>query len=105
VSKFVVTDVFGNTVVGSFSAWDHVTEGHPEMADQEDLTKRAIASPHSVHETSTNARLMFRGVTISTGFWKGNFPKVLVNYTRNGVGFLITAYLDTLEPRGKKIWP
>jgi len=105
VSKFVITDVFGQTVVGSFSARNHVVDGHIEMIDQEELVKRAISSPKSVHETSDPARRLFRGATITMGFWKGNFPKVLLRYTKNGVGFLLTAYLDTLEPRGKKIWP
>jgi len=105
VSKFVITDIFGQTVVGSFSAWNHVIDGYKEMIDQEELVKRAISSPTSVHETSDPLRRLFRGATITTGFWKGNFPKVLLRYTKNGVGFLLTAYLDTLEPRGKKIWP
>jgi uncharacterized protein YuzE len=72
------------------------------MIDQEELVKRTIFSPTSVRETSDPARRLFRGATITTGFWKGSFPKVLLRYTKNGVGFLLTAYLDTLEPRGKK---
>lgn len=105
MSKFVVSDVFGQTVVGSFSAWDHVVDGHPEMADKLDLVKQAISAPKSVHETGTSTRRLIRSETITSGFWKGSFVKVLVNYTKGGVGFLITAYLDTLEPRGKQIWP
>jgi hypothetical protein len=104
VSKFVVTDVFGNTVVGSFSAWDHVIQGHPEMVDQENIVKAAIVVPAAVYETSRKDRLLFRGETLSSGFWKGSFAKVAVNYRANHTGFLITAYLDTLEPRGKKRW-
>jgi hypothetical protein len=103
VSKFVVTDVLGNTVIGSFSAWDHVIQGHPEMVDQENLVKAAIVAPAAVYETSRTDRLLFRGEALSSGFWQGSFAKVVINYRAN-IGFLITAYLDTLEPRGKKRW-
>jgi hypothetical protein len=106
MAKFVVPDVFGQTVVGTFSAWDHVLQGHAEMANYEELVKQAISSPKSVHETRDPARRLFRGATITTGLWNGSFVKVVVRYTRkNGVGFLLTAYFDTLESRDKQIWP
>ena len=80
-------------------------KGHPEMADKEDLVKQTIIGPVSVHETHDVARRLFRGGTISGGFWKDSFPCVVIEYNRNGVGYLRTAYLGTLEPRGKQIWP
>ena len=103
MSKFVVTDVFGLTVIGSFNAWDHVIQGHREMIDQVDTVKAAIVEPLRVYETSRTDRLLFRGQTLLSGFWQGNFAKVIVNY-RTNIGFLITAYLATLEPRGKIRW-
>jgi hypothetical protein len=105
VARFTVTDVFGRTVVGPFAAWEHVVGGHAAMADFEDLVKAAISRPKSVHQTSDVARRLFRGSTIVTGFWRSAFPCVVVEYDRTDVGYLRTAYLSTLEPRGKVIWP
>ena len=87
VARFLVTDIFGQTVVGSFSAWDHVVKGHPEMADKEDLVKQAISSPLAVHETSSATRRLITGARITSGFWSGSFPVVLVEYKKSGVGF------------------
>jgi hypothetical protein len=92
-------------VIGPFAAWDHVLEGHQEMADKEDAVKQAITNPISVHETSDVARRLFRGSAIGTGFWSGSFPCVVVEYDRRDVGYLRTAYLSTLEPVGRKLWP
>jgi hypothetical protein len=105
VSKFVVTDVFGNTVIGSFAAWDHAVRGHPELKDKESLIEMAIASPTSVHETSNAVRYAFRGATISSGFWSNSFPIAVVQYRQKDLGYLITAYLTTTETRGSRKWP
>ena len=75
------------------------------MAGKEDLVKQAIIQPVSVHETSDVARRLFRGSTIGTGFFKGNFPCVVVEYDRSDVGYMRTAYLETLDPKGKRLWP
>jgi hypothetical protein len=102
--KFQTTDVFGHSVVGSFSAWDHAIKGHPEMADKEDWAKAAIEKPVSVHSGNTAAHLVFRGLAIAVGFWAGSFPVAVVEYNSQNVGFFRTAYLSSLEPIGKVIW-
>jgi hypothetical protein len=103
--KFVATDVFGNTVVGSDSAWSHTQGRHPEMLGKEDAVKLAIEQPVSVHRGGTPAVSLFKGQTIAAGFWKGSFVIAVVEYTKKGSGHLMTAYLSTLDPRGEKIWP
>jgi hypothetical protein len=105
VSKFVVTDVFGNTVIGSFAAWDHVTRRHPELKDKESIIEETITSPKAVYKTSDSARLMFKGAMILSGFWKDTFPVAVVEYGQRALGHLITAYLSTSEPRGNRKWP
>jgi len=103
--KFIVTDVFGKTVVGSFSAWDHVQRRHPEMAGRENEVKSAIERPTSVHQGDTPSDQVFRGELIQGGFWKGSFAVAVVTYgAKGGSGFLKTAYLSTLEPRGAELW-
>jgi len=105
MARFTVNDVFGRVVVGPFSAWDHILQRHPEMADKEDLVKDTITAPVTVHETSDAARRLFRGKTITDGFWKGSFACVIIEYDKADVGYVRTAYLATLEPRGKVLWP
>jgi hypothetical protein len=103
--KFIATDVFGNTVVGSLSAWSHVQTRHPEMIGREDQVKVAIEQPVSVHQDDTPNVSLFTGQVITTGFWKDSFPVAVVEYIKSGNGYLKTAYLSTLGPRGTKIWP
>jgi hypothetical protein len=105
VARFTITDVFGHVVVGSFSAWDHLVKGHPEMTDKEDAVKDAIEHPTAVHLGNTAADRLFRGQAVTAGFWKGAFPVVVVEYNNQNVGFLRTAYLSNLAPKGAKIWP
>jgi hypothetical protein len=102
--KFNATDVFGQTVVGSFAAWDHVKKGHPEMAGREDQVKTAIEQPVTVHEGNKPHTLVFRGQQIAKGFWRNASVLAVVEYRRNGDGYLNTAYLDTLEPPGAVKW-
>jgi hypothetical protein len=104
VAKFTITDIFGQTVVGSFSAWDHLVKGHSEMADKEEHVKQAIEHPLAVHLGNTPADRLFRGSTIQTGFWNGSFVVVVVEYNKQNVGFLRTAYLSNREPQGAMIW-
>jgi hypothetical protein len=102
---FTVTDVFGNTVVGSLSAWDHVQKRHPEMVGREDQAKVAIERPVSVHEGNTPNTKVFKGDVLTTGFWANNFPVAIVEYVKNNTGYLRTAYLANRDPRGARIWP
>jgi hypothetical protein len=105
VARFTITDAFGYTVVGSFSAWDHLVKGHPEMTDKEDAVKSAIERPATVHLGNTAADRLFMGKALTAGFWKGSSPIVVVEYNKQNVGFLRTAYLSNLAPKGAKIWP
>lgn len=75
------------------------------MIDKEDEAKRAKGKPVAVHLGNTAADRVFRGEVISSGFWKGSFPVVVVAYDKTNVGFLRTAYLTNLEPKGTNIWP
>lgn len=79
-------------------------KNHSEMTDKEDLVKSAIEKPVAVHLGNTATDRLFRGEAISSGFWKGSFAVVVVEYNKQNVGFLRTAYLSSLEPRGTIIW-
>lgn len=103
--QFVATDVFGNTVIGSLSAWDHIEKRHPEMKGHENDVKGAIEHPVSVHEGNTNNRRVFRGAEITTGFLKNSSPVAIVEYNKSGTGFLCTAYVSPLTPQAKVLWP
>jgi len=105
VARFNLSDPFGQAVICSFSAWGHVVKNHPEMVDKEDEAKNAVEKPFAVLLGNTAADRLFRGEVISSGFWKGSFPVVVVTYNMQNVGFLKTAYLTNLEPRGTKVWP
>lgn len=84
MSKFVVTDVFGNTVIGSFAAWDHVTQRHPELRDKESIVQTTITSAEAVYETSYPARFMFKGAMILSGFGEAAFQLRWLNTDRIG---------------------
>jgi long-subunit acyl-CoA synthetase (AMP-forming) len=103
--KFIATDVFGRTVIGSLAAWSHAERGHPEMVGREDQVKVAIEQPAAVHEGNAPGILLFRGQTITAGFWKNSFPVAVVEYIKSGNGYMRTAYLSTLDPSGAQIWP
>ena len=104
MSRFTISDIFGQTVVGSFSAWDHIVKGHTEMIDKEEAVKHAIEKLVTVHLGNTASDRLFRGETFTSGFWNGSFAVVVVEYNKQNVGFLRTAYLSGLEPRGTIIW-
>ena len=103
MAKFIVTDVFGQTVIATFASWDHVTL-HPEMVGKEEQVKAAIEHPHVVHEGRTPEHKVFTARTITTGFWAGSITVAVVRY-RKGIGYLNTAYLTTLNPIGRVLWP
>lgn len=73
------------------------------MIGKEDLVKDTIENPVRVHEGNTATSRVFRGATIASGFWKGSHPHAIVEYRKNGVGYLKTAYLATSEPKGKVV--
>ena len=104
MAKFIVTDVFGETVIATFASWDHVTTRHTEMIGKEDQVRIAIEHPDSVYEGRTPEHKLFTARNITTGFWAGSITTAVVRY-RKGVGYLNTAYLTTLEPRGRVLWP
>jgi hypothetical protein len=99
VAKFIVTDGFGQTVIATFASWDHVTL-HPEMVGKEEQVKAAIERPDVVYEGRTPEHKVFTARNITTGFWAGSITIAVVRY-RKGIGYLNTAYLTTLEPKGK----
>ena len=102
MAKFIVTDVFGQTVIATFASWDHVTL-HPEMVGKEEQVKTAIERPDIVYEGRTPEHQVFTARNITTGFWTGSITVAVVRY-RKGIGYLNTAYLTTLEPKGKVLW-
>ena len=103
--KFTASDVFGNTVIGPLSAWSHVEKRHAEMVGREDQVKVAIEQPVSVHEGNTPNTKVFKGEPISTGFWQDSFVVAIVEYVKNGTGYMRTAYLSTRDPGGVRLWP
>jgi len=102
VAKFIVTDVFGQTVIATFASWDHVTL-HSEMVGKEEQVKAAIERPDIVYEGRTPEHKVLTARNITTGFWAGSITVAVVRY-RKGIGYLNTAYLTTLEPKGKVLW-
>ena len=63
MAKFVVADVFGQTVIATFASWDHVIR-HTEMMGKEDQVKAAIEHPDIVYEGRTPAhKLLPRGIS------------------------------------------
>ena len=103
MAKFIVTDVFGQTVIATFASWDHVIL-HTEMIGKEDQVKAVIESPDAVYEGRTPEHKLFTARNITTGFWSGSITVAVVQY-RKGMGYLNTAYLTTLNPRGRVLWP
>ena len=102
MAKFVVADVFGQTVIATFASWDHVTR-HTEMVGKEEQVKDAIQHPDIVYEGRTAAHKIFTTRNITAGFWAGSITVVVVQY-RKDVGYLNTAYLTTLDPKGRILW-
>jgi hypothetical protein len=102
VAKFIVTDVFGNAVIATFASWDHVTR-HTEMVGKEDQVKAAIEHPDVVYEGRTPNHKLFTARNITTGFWASSITVAVVQYGK-GVGYLNTAYLTTLDPKGNILW-
>jgi hypothetical protein len=103
VAKFIVTDVFGQTVIATFASWDHATL-HTEMVGKEDYVKAAIERPDMVYEGRTPEHKLFTARNIKVGLWAGSITIAVVRY-RKDIGYLNTAYLTTLEPKGKILWP
>ena len=102
MAKFVVTDVFGQTVSATFASWDHVTR-HTEMIGKEEQVKATVQHPDTVFEGRTSAHKIFAARNITAGFWAGSITVAVVQY-RKGVGYLNTAYLTTLDPTGRILW-
>jgi hypothetical protein len=102
VAKFVVTDVFGDTVIATFASWDHVTL-HTEMVGKEEQVKAALERPDVVYEGRTSEHKVFTARNITTGFWANSLTVAVVRY-RKGIGYLNTAYLTTLNPTGRVLW-
>jgi hypothetical protein len=103
VAKFIVTDVFGQTVIATYASWDHVIQHHAEMVGKEVLAREAIENPDKVYEGRTPEHKIFAARNIKTGFWAGGITVAVVRY-RKGMGYLNTAYLATLEPNGRVLW-
>jgi hypothetical protein len=103
VAKFIVVDVFGQTVIATYASWDHLTQRHAEMVGKEDQVKEAIETPDVVYEGRTPEHKLFTARNIKTGFWAGHITVAVVRYTK-GIGYLNTAYLTTLEPKGRVLW-
>jgi hypothetical protein len=99
VAKFIGTDVFGQTVIATFVSWDHATL-HTKMVGKEDYVKAAIERPDVVYEGRTLKHKLFTARNIKAGLWAGSITVTGVQYRRN-IGYLNTAYLTTLEPKGK----
>ena len=102
MAKFIVTDVFGQTVIATFASWDHVTL-HTEMVGKEEQVKAAIENPDAVYEGRTPEHKVFTARNIKTGFWVRSITVAVVRY-KKGTGYLNTAYLTTLEPKGTILW-
>jgi hypothetical protein len=104
--KFTVTDVWGVTVIATFSTWDqHVLKNHPEVAGHEQSAYDAIETPDLVLQGNTNSTKVFYKL-MARGFQKGQNIAVVVQYRRqkqSRVGFLNTAYFTGTPPSNKAI--
>ena len=74
------------------------------MISKEDLVKAAIEQPNVIYEGRTPEHKLFTARNITTGFWAGSITVAVVRY-KKGIGYLNTAYLTTLEPKGSILWP
>jgi hypothetical protein len=74
------------------------------MVGKEEQVKGAIEQPDVVYEGRTPEYKLFTARNITTGFWAGSITVAVVQYRRS-ISYLNTAYLTTLEPKGKILWP
>lgn len=102
MAKFIVTDMFGQTVIATFASWDHLIL-HAEMIGRDEQVKAAIENPDVVYGGRTPEHKVFTARSITTGFWAGSITVAVVQY-RKDVGYLNTAYLTTLVPKGRILW-
>jgi hypothetical protein len=91
----------GLTIRLTEERWQHITEGHPELAHLKSEVMQAIENPDKILEGSNSELLAIKLV---------NDNKYLVTIYKEGQedGFVITAYLtrriNSLNKR-KEVWP
>lgn len=83
--------------------WQHITSGHPEIADYYYEILDAIENPDIIYEGNNNAKIAIRKFTDEPN----KYIVVVYKESDENDGFVITAYLSDKEQEFKKkktIW-
>ena len=91
----------GTTIRLTSERWEHITEGHPEMAGLLYLVMEAVETAEAVHEGASGERLALKHYTDQKYF-------VVVYRETPPDGFVITAFLTRRVKsilRRKQLWP
>ena len=78
--------------------WQHITSGHPEIADYYYEILETIETPEIIYEGSNNAKIAFKKITAMTN----KFMAVVYKEIDETDGFVITAYLSDKEQEFQK---
>ena len=74
--------------------WQHITQGHPEMADQEDKVLKTLSKPDRIQAGDSGETLAIRRYD-KTPVTADKFLVVAYRETSPDDGFVITAYFTS----------
>jgi len=96
---FSVTDPEGRLIELSGNTWQHITTGHPEISDIEEV-KITIQSPNVISKNTERGSLIYSktGRTVS---YVNVVAKMDMTYSKGNV---TTAFLSGKLPKGQPIW-
>ena len=96
---FETTDPSDRTVVLHESSWEHITDGHPEMTDPNEV-KATIQNPNVITQQTDRGSLIYSKSGRSIPY-VNVVAKMDDTYSK---GVVKTAYVSTKLPKGKTIW-
>ncbi len=103
-----VADVQGYEVVLDDERWEHILDGHPEMADHRDLLIETMRRPELILRDPERSRVFYyyRLVGRSVFGWKDIYlSAVIEHYEGNRMARVKTAYLVKRTKRdGVLVW-
>ena len=94
----VAISIHGITIRLTEERWQHITTGHPEIADYYYEILQTLETPEIIYEGSNDAKIAVKKV-------QENAPAfIVVIYKETSLrdGFVITAYLSNKEQEFKK---
>ena len=84
--------------------WQHITQGHPEMTDQEDKVLKTLSKPDRIQAGDAGEYLAIRRYE-KTPVTADKFLVVAYRETSPDDGFVITAYFTNhFSTRRKTLW-